>query len=339
MLRLIRAFLIFSLLTTGALIVGCDSGGSSMGDGDNSHGSGANRIVFQSDRDGENDRSGDIEIYTISPSDPPDLRQVTNTTVNSLSPTWSPDGNQIAFQGRPPGEEYEEYQIYTIRPGGSNLRQVTDYYNGDDSPTYNGGDYSPAWSPNGSRIAFTSDRDEDGDSEIYTIDPDGSDLKQVTDNDVSDASLAWSPDGSRIAFSSNRDGDDEIYTIDPDGSDLKQVTDQNARDAFPAWSPDGSRIVFSSNRDGDDDSEIYTIDPDGSDLRQITETGDNGSDGIGDDDVTPAWSPDGSRIAFGRSRDARSSFSIYTIGADGSDPRRITKSIHTAVDPAWLPSQ
>ncbi|WP_259080752.1 TolB protein [Salinibacter ruber] len=301
-------------------------------------GSADDRIAFQSDRDGESDLSGDSEIYTISSEDTSDVEQVTNTTVNSADPAWSPDGNRIAFRSRRAEGEFNT-EIYTIRPDGSDLRQVTDYNEADG----NGGEAGPAWSPDGSRIAFSSTRD--GDDEIYTIDPDGSDLRQVTNNDVSDATPAWSPDGNRIAFQRSRDGGDdfsgdyEIYTIDPDGSDLRQVTDQSASDGSPAWSPDGSRIAFSSNRDGDANSEIYTIRPDGSGLRQVTETADNGDDGIADDDITPAWSPDGNRIAFGRSRDQSSSFNIYTIGADGSDPRRITKNIETEFAPTWSPSQ
>ena len=85
-----------------------------------------------------------------------------------------------------------------------------------------GFDRSPAWSPDGSRIAFESFRDRN--HEIYVMNADGSDVIQLTDNRGFDRSPAWSPDGSRIAFDSDRDGNDEIYVMNADGSGQTNLT-------------------------------------------------------------------------------------------------------------------
>ena len=116
-----------------------------------------------------------------------------------------------------------------------------------------GEDSTPAWSPDGSKIAFTSAID--GYNEIYVMNADGSNIIQLTDNsDWDDVSPAWSPDGSKIAFMSDRDRDDdifEIYVMNADGSNVIQLTNNSDQDGFPAWSPDGSKIAFTSTRDED----------------------------------------------------------------------------------------
>ena len=129
-------------------------------------------------------------------------------------------------------------------------------------------DWLPAWSPDGRRIAFQSNRD--GDTEIYVMNADGSNTSRLTNNFFySDSSPDWSPDGSRIAFHSTRDGGFEIYAMDADGSNVVRLTNNSVDDANPSWSPDGRRIAFDSNRDGD--SEIYAMDPDGSNVVRLTD--------------------------------------------------------------------
>ena len=184
-------------------------------------------------------------------------------------------------------------------------------------------DDRPAWSPDGTRIAFSSQRDE-GAWEIYVMDADGSDVERLTSNTAWDYYIAWSP-GTRIAFSSYRDGSGEIYAMDADGSDVERLTNHGAPDIEPAWSPDGTRIAFSSLRDGN--YEIYAMDADGSDMERLTNHG--------APDIEPAWSPDGTRIAFQSRRDGNEE--IYVMDADGSDVERLTN--HTAGDdrPAWSP--
>jgi dipeptidyl aminopeptidase/acylaminoacyl peptidase len=111
-----------------------------------------------------------------------------------------------------------------------------------------GFDISPAWSPDGSRIAFRSSRD--GNSEIYVMNADGTIPLRLTDNPAVDSTPQWSPDGTKLAFTSNRDGNFEVYVMNADGTSETRLTDNLAEDVAPAWSPDGTQIAFSSDRDG-----------------------------------------------------------------------------------------
>ena len=83
-------------------------------------------------------------------------------------------------------------------------------------------DFYPAWSPDGTKIAFTSDRD--GIPKIYVMNADGTNQTRITDNPASDEAPAWSPDGSKIAFTSDRDGNPEIYVMNADGTDQTRLT-------------------------------------------------------------------------------------------------------------------
>ena len=94
-------------------------------------------------------------------------------------------------------------------------------------------DWDPSWSPDGERIAFSSDRD--GNFEIYVMDADGQNPRRLTKNPRHDFSPSWSPDGDRIAFVSNREGNFEIHVIDTDGGNLRNLTNNAAMDSSPAW--------------------------------------------------------------------------------------------------------
>ena len=145
-------------------------------------------------------------------------------------------------------------------------------------------DADPAWSPDGARLAFTTDRD--GNSEIYVVDADRTGAVRLTNDPAADFHPAWSPDGTRIAFASSRFGAAEILAMNADGSSVARLTSHPASDDEPAWSPDGQRIAFTSDRDGHD--EVYAMDATGAALARVTQGGGR----------QPAWSPDGSRLAY-----------------------------------------
>ena len=181
---------------------------------------------------------------------------------------------------------------------------------------------SPAWSPDGSKIAFGSSRD--GGWDIYVINADGSGLRRLTSHDARDDSPAWSPDGTTIAFTSNRDGDFEIHVMNVDGSGVRRVTDHPAEDGNPSWSPDGSKIAFTSDRDGG--NEIYVINADGSDTRRLTNFPDP------EEAIHPTWSPDGNFIAFNV---VGVFHGVYVMTADGSGG--VTRLTLGGGAPTWSP--
>ena len=191
----------------------------------------------------------------------------------------------------------------------------------------------PAWSPDGSRVAFLSDRD--GDLEIYSQTPDGSDLVQLTDNDALDYEPVWSSDGTRLAFVSERDGNPEIYVMAADGSDQTNVSSSPDPDDFPRWSPDGTRVAYVSylevadpNTIGAGNAEVYVVMADGSGRVNLT------SDPAWDGD--PAWSPDGSMVVFAR-RAGHSE--LYVMDSGGSNVRKLEGVAGEANDccAAWQP--
>jgi Tol biopolymer transport system component len=184
-------------------------------------------------------------------------------------------------------------------------------------------DYYPSWSPDGSRIVFFSDRD--GNYEIYSMNPDGSDQTRMTDNPATDRQPSFSPNGKEILFVSERDGNVEIYVMNADGSNQKRLTDNPSGDHCPFFSPDGKKILFDSSRDGN--VEIYMMNADGSDQTRLTAN--PAADG------SPTWSPDGTKIAFHSTRDGNAE--IYMMNADGSDQTRLTTNPAADGSPTWSP--
>jgi dipeptidyl aminopeptidase/acylaminoacyl peptidase len=205
--------------------------------------------------------------------------------------------------------------IYVVRSNGTDERRLT---------AAPGVDDEPAWSPDGTQIAFTSNRD--GPRSVYVMNEDGSGVTRLTPEPVHNYRPAWSPDGTRIAFVGERDVGVDIYVMDRDGSNQRRLTTHPARDLDPAWSPDGTRIAFTSERDGG--SRVYTMNADGSGVARVTKSSETES--------RPAWSRDGTRIAFTRKVCGGDWLTCYpalfsvSLGADEIE-------VGIGEDPAWSP--
>jgi len=219
--------------------------------------------------------------------------------------TLSPLSGRIVFDNH--------RDVWTINADGTDLTRLTH------SPAF---EFDPSWSPEGTQIAYRSDRGNR--SEIWVMNADGTGQRRLT----AGLSPAWAPHGSSIAYASP--GHDPnpplsgISIMNADGSGQQRVPNTDGGE-YPSWSPDGKRIAFNSNLSGD--HVMYIVNVDGSGLVDLSSVGEGWQ---------VDWSPDGASILFTSHRDHPDNYTdVYVMRPDGSGVRRLTDA--SAYTPAWSP--
>jgi TolB protein len=276
---------------------------------------------------GSNPQGGELfDIFTIDV----ETQKIQNLTQgnfgnNMQKPRWAPAGDARAIVESPNLPNGNNWDIGLIDLTGRRLNadDIFNVTNIDGAAV--GQDIEGSWSPDGTLIAFQSERDGSFDIFIAEMDPKkpGGKQRNLTNDPGDDRRPRWSLNGKKILFESKRDGDWEIFMIDIDGKNLQQLTNNDATDRNAEWSIKG--IVFESSRDGN--FEIYRMDENGGD--QINLTNDAGLDS------DPIWAPTGSRILFESRRDGNRE--IYVMDADGSNLQNLTSNPAKDVFARWNP--
>jgi Tol biopolymer transport system component len=271
----------------------------------------------------ESNRNGNIEIFVMN-SNGTNPTNLTNDALSDYAPSWSPDGTKIAFVR----ETYGYLDISVMNSDGSNQIHLSD--TGDRTRISN---QAPSWSPDGTKIAFSRGvprevidigssfarppDQEFGNSEIFVINSDGTNLNRLTYSDEVDEYLpVWSPNGAKIAFQTNtpndlRAGYDQLYVMNADGGEVVGLTasmfEQEA--TFSDWSPDNTRVAF-------DNSRSYTVKVDNTNPITLT------SNTVAGSGIRPIFLLDGSRLLFTTQRNGNQD--IYVMNADGSNQTALT---------------
>jgi Tol biopolymer transport system component len=283
-------------------------------------------IAFRARSRVDGGEPADWQVF-VSNADGTGRERVTFGNDEDITPVWAPDGSRIAYVSK--RGENRDILMLPIRLGSISAEELQPTFLTD----HPANDWTPGWAPDGTKLAFTSNRA--GYWEIFVVNADGTGLEQVTDTGEGFLSPVWSPDGKLMAFSKRVGEDWDIFVMPAPGTasnpdivtEMRRLTSAPGNDLSPMFSPRGDQIVFESNRDGN--SEIYVMNIDGSGQRNV-------SNYPSADDHGPVWAPDGRRLLFYSSRDGN--WDLFVVSDDGSTVVNLTDTPDIdEQEPSWRP--
>lgn len=263
------------------------------------------RLAFHSDRDGERiggaENRGVREIY-IADYDGESQRRVTTQRSLNIYASWSPDGRSIGYVSYRRGLP----QIFISHIYEGTLQELT---------KNSGNNFLPAWSPDGTRLTFASTMEGSGNTDIYVVNRDGSNLRRLTNHPAADTTPTWSPTGTQIAFTSDRTGQPQIYIMGVDGLGQQRLTVSESYADRATWSPAPyNEIAFASRTGPGTDIKIMDLAS-----RKVTQL----TFGEGTNE-SPSFAPNGRHLAFSSTRSGKSQ--IFTMTRDGRSLRQVTRT-------------
>jgi len=259
-------------------------------------------IAFVSDNGRRNK-----EIWVME-ADGSGKRRVTNNGSINLFPAWSPDGQTLVYTSFKAGMS-ELFLLFRGNKPGTRLINTKDEK------------YRGVWQGRTGKIAAVVSRQ--GNTDIYSVSPNGSSPVRLTDSRAIDASPSFSPDGSKMAFVSDRSGAPQIWIKDLGSGEERRLTYSGAYNASPAWSPTGEWIAYAAQAGNNFD--IYLINPEGTFTTPLV------TNARSDED--PAWSPDGRKLAFSSNRRGRKE--VFRVDIDGRNTTVLTDGFGNSTNPSW----
>lgn len=265
------------------------------------------------------DLTGKKEIYTMA-FDGSDLKQITRHHSLAFAPSWSPEGDRLAYSVYTQKKQIKQIGLYELNFITQTLRLLSQ------KPGINTG---ASYAPDGKTLALVLTYR--GDSEIFSLDLQTNRLTPLTGGQKFSVEPDWSPDGKQLIFSSSRTGAPMLFTMNRDGSQQKRLTFAGRYNATPSWSPRNNKIAFSGWIEKQFD--LFIMNPDGTEIERLTDGKGNHED--------PSFSPDGQWIAFSSDRASipgqKKQRHIYVIGVKGGRPKRLTYGTGQCTFPRWSP--
>lgn len=262
------------------------------------------------------ERRGSERMFSliVADADGANPNEIVRSDQPLMSPSWSPDGRQIAYVAF----EGAQANIY-VQTTSTGTRRVVSQRRGNNQ--------SPAWSPDGRTLALTLSSD-DGNFDVYTLELETQTLRRITTNSAIDTEAVWSRDGRFLYFMSDRAGSPQIYRVEAEpGSQAERVTIEGRSNSRPRLSPDGRRLAM-IHRDSQNRDRIAVLDLDSRFLTVLSD---------GNDDESPSFAPNGAMIIYATK--VGGSGELAAVSTDGRIKQSIDSAAGDVREPVWSPFQ